>query len=227
RRRSHRRLESRPRYCDSRREPGGGHGRDPRAWAAQRRNGSRELPRHGHDRSRPRRRNDHDRHDARASAGSEADEGLRRNVRRAERLDRRHVRRCDVPRYRGSESMKRELCKPRLRCALGVLLSLASAALNASAHAQPRPDTRSARERAPIDLSGQWVAVVDEDWRWRMVTPPVGDTSSLPVNERGRAAAAAWDLERDKAEGNLCKAFAGPGLMRQPTRIRIAWEDDD
>jgi len=123
--------------------------------------------------------------------------------------------------------MKRELCKPRLRCALSVLLSLASAALNASAHAQPRPDTRSARGRAPIDLSGQWVAVVDEDWRWRMVTPPVGDTSSLPVNERGRAAAAAWDLERDKAEGNLCKAFAGPGLMRQPTRIRIAWEDDD
>jgi hypothetical protein len=111
-----------------------------------------------------------------------------------------------------------------------MLLSLANAALNLSAHAQPPPappDTRSARERAPIDLSGQWVAVVDEDWRWRMVTPPVGDTSSLPVNERGRAAAAAWDLERDRAEGNLCKAFAGPGLMRQPTRIRIDWEDGD
>jgi hypothetical protein len=60
-----------------------------------------------------------------------------------------------------------------------------------------------------------------------MVTPPVGDTASLPVNERGRTAAAAWDLTRDTAEGNLCKAFAGPGLMRQPTRIRIEWQDGD
>ena len=65
-------------------------------------------------------------------------------------------------------------------------------------------------------MTGQWVAVVNEDWRWRMVTPPVGDTASLPLNERGRAAAAAWDLERDKAEGNLCKAFAGPGLSGNP-----------
>ena len=123
--------------------------------------------------------------------------------------------------------MKREGGTPRLRRALSGVLSLASVALHVSAYAQPPPDTRSARERAPIDLTGQWVAVVDEDWRWRMVTPPVGDTSSLPVNERARAAAAAWNLERDKAEGNLCKAFAGPGLMRQPTRIRIDWEDDD
>ena len=123
--------------------------------------------------------------------------------------------------------MSRELDKARLRCVHAVLLSFASFAVNVPTHAQPPTDTRSARERAPIDLTGQWVAVVDEDWRWRMVTPPVGDTSSLPVNDRARAAAAAWDLERDKAEGNLCKAFAGPGLIRQPTRIRIDWEDDD
>jgi hypothetical protein len=78
-----------------------------------------------------------------------------------------------------------------------------------------------------IDITGQWVAVVNEDWRWRMMTPPVGDTASLPVNQRARTAAAAWDLERDRAEGALCKAFAGPGLMRQPTRVRVDWEDDD
>jgi len=126
--------------------------------------------------------------------------------------------------------MSRELLRPSWRSAHAVLLSLASFAVSVPAYAQPPPappDTRSARERAPIDLTGQWVAVVDEDWRWRMVTPPVGDTSSLPVNNRAREAAAAWDLERDKAEGNLCKAFAGPGLIRQPTRIRIDWEDDD
>ena len=32
----------------------------------------------------------------------------------------------------------------------------------------PRP----ARELAPIDLTGTWVSVVTEDWRWRMATPP-------------------------------------------------------
>ncbi len=109
-------------------------------------------------------------------------------------------------------------------------LLLAAAVAHTSAGAQPSPgarDTRTPRERALFDITGQWVPAANEDWRWRMATPPVGDTSSLPANERGRAAAAAWDLERDRAEGALCKAFAGPGLMRQPTRIRIDWEDDD
>jgi hypothetical protein len=118
----------------------------------------------------------------------------------------------------------------RARHELAVVLAVACVAAIPAALGQPAPgraDTRSPRERALIDITGQWVAVVNEDWRWRMITPPVGDTSSLPVNERGRAAAAAWDLERDRAEGALCKAFAGPGLMRQPTRIRIAWQDSD
>ena len=126
--------------------------------------------------------------------------------------------------------MRRRRREASSRSTLAVLLSLAIAAAIGSAGAQPppgRPDARTPRERAPIDITGQWVAVVNEDWRWRMVTPPVGDTASLPVNERGRAAAAAWNLDRDRAEGALCKAFAGPGLMRQPTRIRIEWEDDD
>lgn len=87
--------------------------------------------------------------------------------------------------------------------------------------------TQSPRDGALFDITGQWVAVVNEDWRWRMVTPPVGDVSSIPVNARGRQEAAAWDLERDRAEGRLCRAFGAPGLTRQPTRIRIEWEDDD
>jgi hypothetical protein len=122
----------------------------------------------------------------------------------------------------------RERLAQRLRRGRTVLLSVAATvSLHVAAQPPGPPDTRSARERAPIDLTGQWVAVITEDWRWRMVTPPVGDTESLPVNERARAAAAAWDLQRDTAEGALCKAFAGPGLMRQPTRVRIEWEDDD
>ena len=126
--------------------------------------------------------------------------------------------------------MKRARRERGLRCAIAVFLLCAGVAASVPAVAQPQPgpsDTRSPRERALIDITGQWVAVVNEDWRWRMITPPVGDAASLPVNERARATAAAWDLERDRADGALCKAFAGPGLMRQPTRIRIDWEDDD
>jgi hypothetical protein len=106
---------------------------------------------------------------------------------------------------------------------------LVAALVSAGVAAQPpgAADTRSPRERALFDLTGQWVAVVTEDWRWRMVTPQIGDTASVPLNPRGRTAAAEWSLERDRAEGSLCKAFGLPGLMRQPTRVRIDWEDDD
>jgi hypothetical protein len=47
-----------------------------------------------------------------------------------------------------------------------------------------------------IDITGQWVSVITEDWRWRMVTPPKGDTSSVALNAAGRKAAEAWDPER-------------------------------
>jgi hypothetical protein len=102
-------------------------------------------------------------------------------------------------------------------------------ALGQSASAQfgppPPPDTRSARERAPVDLTGQWVAVVTEDWRWRMATPPVGDSASIPLNAHGRAVTAAWDYEQDRREGNFCRPYGPPGLIRQPTRLRIDWAD--
>ena len=84
----------------------------------------------------------------------------------------------------------------------------------------------SPREGAFIDLTGQWVSVITEDWRWRMVTPPKGDTASVPLNPAGRKFAAAWDLAADRARGNLCRAFGPPGLIRQPGRLRIRWEND-
>jgi hypothetical protein len=99
-----------------------------------------------------------------------------------------------------------------------------------SVRAQPPPappDPRTARERAPIDLTGQWVAVITEDWRWRMVTPPVGDSASIPLNAKGIAATKAWDFEKDRAEGGFCKAYGPPGLIRQPTRLRVDWQDAD
>ena len=52
---------------------------------------------------------------------------------------------------------------------------------NGSALAQVPPAAPSARAQAPVDLTGDWVSVVTEDWRWRMVTPPKGDYASVPL----------------------------------------------
>ena len=87
----------------------------------------------------------------------------------------------------------------------------------------PPPSPRTA---AAFDLTGTWVAVVTEDWRWRMVTPPKNDVASVPLNAEGRKAAAAWDLDQDNASGNQCRAFGAAAIMRQPLRVRIAWQDD-
>jgi hypothetical protein len=110
----------------------------------------------------------------------------------------------------------------RAAAALLVMLGLPLATV-----AQPGGPRPSPRDGAPIDITGQWVSVVTEDWLWRMVTPPVGDTASVPLNARGREVALAWDLDRDIAEDRLCMAFGPPGLIRQPTRIRIDWADDE
>jgi hypothetical protein len=91
----------------------------------------------------------------------------------------------------------------------------------------PPPGPRGpARDVAPIDLTGQWVSIVTEDWRFRMVVPPRGDFPGLPLNADARMAANAWDPARDAAEGNACKAYGVGGIMRMPTRLRIEWVDD-
>jgi hypothetical protein len=108
-----------------------------------------------------------------------------------------------------------------------VCVTLAVAAGAVALAQAPRPDVRSARESAVIDITGQWVSVITEDWRWRMVTPPKGDAASVPLNAAGRKAADAWDLNADRARGGLCKAFGPPGLIRQPGRVRIRWENDN
>jgi hypothetical protein len=112
-----------------------------------------------------------------------------------------------------------------LVCGAAALLTLG--ALDAPAQFPAAAAAKSGRQGALIDITGQWVSVVNEDWRWRMVTPPKGDAASVPLNPAGRRTAAAWDLAADRAQGRLCKAFAGPGLIRQPGRIRISWENDN
>ncbi|MGW8370497.1 MAG: hypothetical protein ACWGPN_17690, partial [Gammaproteobacteria bacterium] len=113
-----------------------------------------------------------------------------------------------------------------IRLLVTVSAVLAAPGLALAQFGPPPPPTGPAREIAPIDLTGQWVSIVTEDWRFRMVTPPANDYPGLPLNADARAAAAAWDPARDQAEGNACKAYGVGGIMRMPTRLRIEWDDD-
>jgi hypothetical protein len=100
--------------------------------------------------------------------------------------------------------------------------------LGAQVQAPPGPPPRmSAKDAAPEDITGNWVSVITEDWRWRMMTPAKGDFTSIPLNAEGRKVTEAWDPAKDEASGNQCKAYGAPGLMRRPTRLRISWQDDN
>ena len=91
--------------------------------------------------------------------------------------------------------------------------------------AAPEPP-RTAKSAAPIDITGNWVAVITEDWRWRMMTPPKGDYASVPINNEGRRIADSWDLTKDDAAGLSCKPYGVGNIMRMPGRMRISWQDD-
>jgi hypothetical protein len=84
----------------------------------------------------------------------------------------------------------------------------------------------TARAAAPVDLTGLWVSVVTEDWRWRMRTPPKGDYASLPLTDAATKAADAWDPAKDTAAGEQCRAYGAAAIMRVPGRIRISWDND-
>jgi hypothetical protein len=84
-----------------------------------------------------------------------------------------------------------------------------------------------ARTAAPVDLTGYWVSLVTDDWRYRMLTPPKGNVDYLPVNQAAREAANAWDPAKDTAAGEACKGYGALGVMRLPTRLNITWEGDN
>jgi hypothetical protein len=88
--------------------------------------------------------------------------------------------------------------------------------------AQP---SRTAQEAALYDVTGYWLSVVTEDWRFRMVTPPRGDYTGITLNAEGRKIADAWDPAKDEAAGEQCKSYGAGAIMRVPGRLRITWQD--
>jgi hypothetical protein len=97
----------------------------------------------------------------------------------------------------------------------------------ARSQARDRTPAPTARASAPIDLTGYWVSVVTQDWRWRMVTPAKGDYASIPITLEAKKAGDSWDPARDEAAGEQCKSYGAPAIMAVPTRLRIAWQDEN
>lgn len=119
--------------------------------------------------------------------------------------------------------------RARMSAALLVLSLVLALVLAAAAQAAPQGgNTKQApptpRAAAPIDLTGYWVSVVTEDWRWRMLVPKKGDYSSVPLNAEGKKIADTWDPAKLAADG--CKAYGAAAIMRVPGRLQIAWEND-
>ena len=97
----------------------------------------------------------------------------------------------------------------------------ADGAAQRGAPPQPPPTPRAA---APIDLAGYWVSVVTEDWRWRMIVPPKGDYTSVPLNAEGRKAADTWEPSKAATDG--CRPFGAAAIMRVPGRVHVTWDGD-
>jgi hypothetical protein len=98
-------------------------------------------------------------------------------------------------------------------------------ALAAQAPPPPAPP-QVPKAAAPIDLTGYWVSIVSEDWRYRMVTPAKGDYQAVPMTPEAVKVADAWNPEADTAAGNQCKSYGAPAIMRAPGRVHITWDDD-
>jgi hypothetical protein len=105
------------------------------------------------------------------------------------------------------------------------LLALATP-LPIGAQGPPPAPAAAPRTAAPIDLTGYWVSLVTDDWRYRMLTPPKGNVDYLPVTAEGRRVAGEWDPAKDEAAGEQCRGYGAVGVMRLPGRLHITWESD-
>jgi hypothetical protein len=88
------------------------------------------------------------------------------------------------------------------------------------------PATPSAHAQAPFDLTGYWVSVVTQNWRFRMVVPGRGEYADVPLNLPAKQFADAWNPAADEAAGKQCEAYGAGAIMRVPTRLHISWSDD-
>ena len=113
------------------------------------------------------------------------------------------------------------------RCVVAVLALCGLVVPTLEAQRQGGAATPSARDAAPIDLTGYWVSYVTENWRYRMVTPPKGEYRRIPVTPAAVPIINAWDPAADARAGEQCKSYGAGNIMSVPGRLHITWQDAD
>ena len=112
----------------------------------------------------------------------------------------------------------------------GVVLGMIASTLSMETYAQNAAGrggpAQTGRGAALVDLTGYWVSIVSEDWRFRMVTPAKGDFQGVPMTPEAARVANTWDPNADQQAGLACKSYGAPGIMRVPGRVHITWQDD-
>ena len=76
------------------------------------------------------------------------------------------------------------------------------------------------KSTAPIDLTGTWVSIITEDWRYRFLTSPKGDFYSLPVNADAKKAS----LGYTPTQADACRNYHAPTLLTVPTQRMLTQE---
>src|SRR5262249_26516350 len=150
---------------------------------------------------------------ARRRQGRAAGEGLRGAVWQPGSL-----RRSRLQEPREGEALKTSLA------AVGVILLTlgGSAAVRAQ---QQGGAARSARDRAPIDLTAYWFSYGTENGRYRMVAPAKGEYRRIPSSRAALPLIDAWDPAADERAGNQCKSYGAGNIMSVPGRLHITWQD--
>ena len=125
--------------------------------------------------------------------------------------------------------MRRSLVATAGLCLLVFAVGGASAQrpLDSARGRQVGASSPSARDVAPIDLTGYWVSYVTENWRYRMVTPAKGEYRRIPASPAALPIINAWDPVADQRAGNQCKSYGAAAIMSVPGRLHITWQDAD
>src|ERR1700712_1252422 len=115
---------------------------------------------------------------------------------------------------------------PLFAAAAALLLAVPGSVFAQAGRGGPPPAPLTPKANAPEDITGYWVSLVTEDWRFRMVTPAKGDYASVPLNPEGRKVADTWDPAKDETAGEQCKSYGAAAVMRVPGRAHITWQDE-
>jgi len=117
--------------------------------------------------------------------------------------------------------------RPTFVAIIGLVIVAVACGVPAQAQPQGSASSPSARDAAPIDLTGYWVSYVTENWRYRMVTPAKGEYRRIPSSPAALPIINGWDPAADERSGNQCKSYGAGAIMTVPGRLHITWQDAD